>query len=75
MIFYSFALETLAKHHALTYAMIAETGGEEAFSKKFPNIDADASESEMITTMMCKSIEDSFITMATILEVFFSLLY
>lgn len=49
--------------------MIQESGGIDAFSERFPDIDFDASQKESMTGLVIQSIENGFATAATILEV------
>ncbi|ODN02403.1 putative oxidoreductase dhs-27 [Orchesella cincta] len=47
-----FAIKTLAKHHAISYALIHEMGGPENFFKKFPNLDFECFNIPNARTMM-----------------------
>lgn len=50
--FCRFALITLAKHHAISYAMIQEEGGAEKFFKRFPNLDYEGFDKPQFIDMM-----------------------
>ncbi|ODN02392.1 putative oxidoreductase dhs-27 [Orchesella cincta] len=63
-----FAIINLAKHHAISYALIQEMGGPENFFKRFPNLDFEVYTQPTARTMMDPMIENAIDTNLKILQ-------
>lgn len=66
-----FALITLAKHHAISYAFIKHVGGEVEFFKRFPNLGFEIFKTNSARAMIEPTIETAVATYLNILEVNF----
>ncbi|CAL8070780.1 unnamed protein product [Orchesella dallaii] len=63
-----FAIATIAKHHAISYALIQEMGGPQNFFKRFPNLDFEAFYQPTGRAMMEPMLENGINTNVKILE-------
>ncbi|ODM93654.1 hypothetical protein Ocin01_13030 [Orchesella cincta] len=64
----SFAIDHLAKHHAISYALINEFGGPGPFFTRFPTLDIDAFSTPAFQKMFGPVVESSVMSSINILE-------
>lgn len=66
---YRTALTTLAKHHAISYAFVKENGGPDEFFNRFPNLNFEAFNQDILKVMLEPLIENGIKTNIKLLEV------
>lgn len=64
-----FAIKTLAKHDALSHAMIQEAGGEENFFRQFPNLNFDGRKRPFCAQVCGEAIKNNVRSDIKLLEV------
>ncbi len=64
-----FALTTLAKHHAISYAFIKEIGGHKVLMEKFPAFSCEMYKTEIAKEMLPSMFEDAVTINLNIVEV------
>ncbi|CAL8123619.1 unnamed protein product [Orchesella dallaii] len=63
-----FAVTTLAKHHAISYAFIKESDGPENFFKRFQNLDFEAYAQPTARAMLDSMLDKGIVTNVTMLQ-------